>query len=92
MFGLGDGVRTYIDVTFNQGSVDPGELIEKLKGIGVQVIFGPHDIGIDWTNHNEFRDAFSRVQVILKEARVSYRLVTYENEEGKMVPISVLIK
>lgn len=90
LFRYGDGMRTYIDVIFNP-DMNPAEFGEAMRGIGMQMLFGPHDFVIEWDNQHEFQSRFKQVLEILKRFKLCYRLQTFEESEEDLPYMNVAL-
>lgn len=79
-------MKTYVDMIFTPESADPAEVVTEMEKVGITPIFGVHDLVIQWENEDEFRDKFTKVKSILKHLKISYRLITTEDNVEPRCP------
>jgi hypothetical protein len=79
-------MKTYIDMIFGPDSADPSEVLKEMEKIGLTPIFGVHDLVMVWESEEEFRTLFKDVKTILRNLKISYRLITVEDTPEQKCP------
>ncbi len=72
-------MKTYITLWFNSEGIPPSQVIKKLEDIGFRPVKGNYDMEYDWgrpVTVEEVLDLGDRVQALLKDAAVLFKLET----------------
>lgn len=81
-------MKTYIDMIFNPDSADPSEVLKEMEKIGLIPTFGVHDLVMVWESEEEFREKFVGIKAILRNLKISYRLITVEDTLDTKCPFA----
>lgn len=76
-------MKTYVDIYFNSEGPQPTDIVESMRGIGLEPLRGPHDFIFEWKDDDEFLAKVGEIHKILQGLNVIYRFETVPEEDRK---------